>query len=304
MKFTRILLLLIILCLASSQAGPPLLAGEPQLEESFTREIPLAPGGSVCLNNVIGKIEVCGWDEDMVQIQAVKQVRKGFDRPEAQKLMDEMEIKTRKSGQRVEIETIFPRRIRVDLDDCWLKVLYKMSRLNGSWEGDRLPLSVSYEIKLPRNTDLVLYTAIGEIKVSDLEGDLEVKSVLGSLDIRRLTGNLKADLSLGEIELREVRGSVTAETGAGEIKAVFDRVEEGNEIDLSTFLGEINLTLPSSLAADLNISTGIGELDLDFPADDIDGKVYKRRVKGKINGGGPEIKARTSLGHVEIRKLP
>jgi len=304
MKFSPTIFFLTILCLTSPQTGHVLLAGEPRLEETFTREIPLEPGGSLRLNNIIGKIEVCGWDKNTVQIKAVKQVRKVFDRLEAQKLMDEMEIKINKSGDRVEIETVFPRHIQIDGNDGWLKVLYKISRFPESCEGEWVPLAILYEIKLPRNTDVNLYTAIGEIEVCDMDGDLEVKSVIGSLDLLRLEGDLRADLSIGEIKLKQVRGSVTADAGTGEIKAVFDQVEEGKNIDLSLLLGDIRLTLPASLAADLDISTGLGALDLDFPTSNIEGKLRKRKIKGKINGGGPQITVRSSLGQVKIKELP
>ena len=58
-----------------------------------------------------------------------------------------------------------------------------------------------------------------------------------------------------------------------------------------------------ALAADLDLSVGFGTLEVDFPKSDIEGKVYKRKIKGKINGGGPRIRARSSLGEVKITKL-
>ena len=305
MKFSATIFFLTILCLTCTQTGHVLLAEEPRLEETFTREIPLEPGGSLRLNNIIGKIEASGWDTNLVQIQAVKKVRKVSDCAQARKWLDNLEINIKKSGNRVEIETVFPKDIKFDSNDSWFKVLYKMCRFHESCEeGDGLPLGVLYRIKLPRNTDVSLYNAVGEIEVRDLNGNLEAKSVIGSIDLLRVSGDLRADISIGEITLKEVRGSVTAETGAGEIKAVFDQVEEGKNIDLSMFLGEIKLTLPPSLAADLDLSVGFGSLDLDFPTSNIEGKLRKRKIKGKINGGGSRIKVRSSLGEVKITELP
>ena len=141
------------------------------------------------------------------------------------------------------------------------------------------PFEISYQIKLPRHTDLVLETGVGDLEASGLEGDIE------------------ADLGVGEIYIEKVNGSIEVKTGVGKIHLSL----VSGPVNATTGVGEIILTLPSEAAVDLKASSGMGNIDLDFPLE-VKGGFMSKVVQGEINGGGPLISLETGVGEMKLRK--
>ena len=67
--------------------------------------------------------------------------------------------------------------------------------------------------------------------------------------------------------------------------------------------GGITLTLIPDIAVDLEAKTSGGHVSTDFEVEStIQGKVPKNRLEGRINGGGPLLKLRTSGGSIRLQK--
>ncbi|HUU28630.1 MAG TPA: DUF4097 family beta strand repeat-containing protein [archaeon] len=290
-------------CLIAIQPCPTLIAAE-SFEEEFAREIEFEPGGSFSLDNVCGRIEVSGWDQNKVQIQAVKKVSKVSSQKKAQKWLDRIEIRIDQEGSSIKIETKFPKKFSPNLRDSEFERHWFLKTL--SWLSDfscrKSQLEVNYKVMLPRVTDVNLDNNLGKIEVRDLEGDITAKVDLGEIRMYELTGNLKAQADLGSITMEGINGSVTANTDLGSISMDLEKLDPDQNIKLSSELGSISLGLPQTIAADLDLSTELGSIKLDFPVT-VQGEISKHRVKGKINGGGPLIKISTELGRVKIKEL-
>ena len=72
------------------------------------------------------------------------------------------------------------------------------------------------------------------------------------------------------------------------------------DASLTTSGGSITARLPSDVAIDIDASTSGGRVKSEF---DVSGKVKKQRIRGKINGGGPELELHTSGGSVRVEKI-
>jgi len=159
--------------------------------------------------------------------------------------------------------------------------------------------ALDLSLKVPaRTSSLTLSTATdGSIVVSGIEGELELSNANGS------------------IEAIGISGSVVAQTANGEIKVDFRQVAEGKPMAFSTLNGNIDVTFPASLKADLRMRSDHGEILTDFEfaveqkdavTEDRDGGGYRvqveKEVYGKLNGGGPEIRFKTFHGNILIRK--
>lgn len=158
--------------------------------------------------------------------------------------------------------------------------------------------TTNLEIKVPKNFSLKLATVN--------EGDIYVKGVNGELEISNVNG---------EITMEEVSGSASADTVNGDIKANFISVTTAASMVFSSLNGDLDVTFPNSVKADLKLKSEQGEIFTDFEMvvdhqkavakTDKSSNTYKveieQWVSGKINGGGPEMLFKTFNGDIIIR---
>ena len=136
----------------------------------------------------------------------------------------------------------------------------------------------------------------GGITVKDVKGPVEVKTSGGSIQASQIEGGVRAHTNGGGIRLEKVAGAIEASTHGGSIEIELVGVNEG--IVAKTNAGSITLRVPSTTNATLNASTTAGGVKSDLPikATEVD----TRSLRGTLNGGGPEIVARTNAGSIRI----
>ncbi|RDY58699.1 DUF4097 family beta strand repeat-containing protein [Flagellimonas nanhaiensis] len=154
------------------------------------------------------------------------------------------------------------------------------------------------QVKVPRNFSLKLSTVNdGNILVNGVNGEMEISNVNG------------------EITLQDVSGSASADTVNGDVKVNFNSIESGANMAFSSLNGDLDITFPSSLKADVKAKSDMGEVFTDFEMEVSETKpevsknensgTYKvsveQWVRGKINGGGPEMIFKTFNGDILIR---
>ncbi|PRX57664.1 DUF4097 family beta strand repeat-containing protein [Flagellimonas meridianipacifica] len=154
------------------------------------------------------------------------------------------------------------------------------------------------EIKVPRNFSLKLSTVNdGNIFVTGVNGEMEISNVNG------------------EITLEGVSGSASTDTVNGDIKVNFKSITTDANMAFSSLNGDVDITFPSSLKADVKAKSDMGEIYTDFDmavsanqpevSDNRSSGTYKVKieqwVRGKINGGGPEMLFKTFNGDVYIK---
>src|SRR5262249_10213698 len=108
--------------------------------------------------------------------------------------------------------------------------------------------SVSYEVFVPRRTDLTLDAFNGGIAISEVTGKLDFTAINGGVVLRRVGGN--------------VHGSTT--NGGLVIELAGDRWD-GETLDVKTTNGGIVMSVPENYSAHLETSTVNGGLSIDFP---------------------------------------
>jgi hypothetical protein len=65
--------------------------------------------------------------------------------------------------------------------------------------------------------------------------------------------------------------------------------------------GGVEVRLPQDLAAELYAHTGDGHISFDFPIT-VTGSIERSRLRGTLNGGGPELQISTGDGAIRIGK--
>jgi DUF4097 and DUF4098 domain-containing protein YvlB len=162
--------------------------------------------------------------------------------------------------------------------------------------------------------DLTAETAGGNIDIGDVAGLAKLSTAGGSIRLGSAGGRVDADTAGGSIRLQQVRGGASAETAAGSIYVEFVG-QRGAFTDsrFETTAGDIVVVLPSNLGvnvrAGIEMATGHKIIARDFPelkvtseGGDYPGAPKTVWAEGAINGGGPFVKAQTTLGNIEFRK--
>ncbi len=158
--------------------------------------------------------------------------------------------------------------------------------------------ATNLEIKVPKNFSLKLGTVNqGDIWVKGVNGDMEVSNVNGA------------------ITLESVSGSASTDTVNGDIDITFSSITSNANMAFSSLNGDLDITFPKSLKANVKAKSDMGEIYTDFEMavsankpevnQNSSSGTYKVKleqwVRGKINGGGPEMLFKTFNGNVYIK---
>ena len=196
-----------------------------------------------------------------------------------------------------------------ECEDCEKKGMKKISgsSLNISAEENENVVRIhnelwnnktDFDIKVPTNFSLMLETVNN--------GDIYVEGVNGEMEISNVNG---------KITLKDISGSASADTTNGELIVDFKSVTSGADMAFSSFNGNVEVTFPRSLKASVKAKSDMGDVYTDFDMDISENRpevdkssksgAYKVKieqwVKGKINGGGPEMLFKTFNGDIMIK---
>jgi hypothetical protein len=160
------------------------------------------------------------------------------------------------------------------------------------------------------NGNVRVSTGGGSIDLGDIGGAAEIETGGGSIHLTSAKGHVKAETGGGGIELYGVP-SAHAETGAGGIVVKLVNVGgERNDSVLETSAGDITVYIASDVTVSVraNVELGNGHRIIsEFPDIHIssEGGPYGPRTltaEGKLNGGGPVLKVRTTTGNIYLKR--
>ena len=220
------------------------------------REQTIAPtGGQLSIDGrQNGGVSVKGWDQNQVLVRARLQTGAPSNN-EAEQLAQQVRIETA-SGK------IFASGPENRRDSQW---------------------SVSYEVFVPRRSDLSIETHNGGISISEVSGRLDFTALNGGVVLRRVGGT--------------VRGSTT---NGGLVIDLSGSRWEGETLDVRTTNGGIVMNVPENYSAFIQTGTVNGSLSVDFPVT-VQGRITKE-LAFNVGSGGATVKAMTTNGGVRIRK--
>jgi hypothetical protein len=138
----------------------------------------------------------------------------------------------------------------------------------------------------------------------------------GNLSVRGIEGDIELQNTNGDVTAVDVAGTVVAHTVNGEVKVSLTRVDGKAAMAFSSLNGDVDLTVPSDFKADLRMRSDNGEIYSDFDVQLMASEAtvnqgraggryrleVQREVRGRVNGGGPEIQLRTFNGDILLRK--
>lgn len=195
---------------------------------------------------------------------------------------------------------------------------------------------VEFTVSVPKEYNVHVHTAGGDVKVSQLKGKVDagtsggdvglkqiegpamVETSGGNIVTEEITGTIHAETSGGDVRMKAVKGDVHAETSGGNIGVedvegkvqaetsggnVVVKVRGANKgVHAETSGGNVTIAIGKTVGAQIDASTSGGDVICDLPVT-VSGKISDSRVKGTANGGGELIYAHTSGGNIRIKSL-
>jgi hypothetical protein len=220
----------------------------------------LPADGRLEIVNVNGRIDVAPSSGNTVEVTAIKKAKAGS--PEAAKA----------ELQRITIaETVTPSAIRIET---------KMDRsVGGLFSGSGK--QVEYHVKVP---------AAAQVKVSTVNGGIEIDG---------LNGRIEAEATNGGIRGRNIGGPISASTTNGGVDVDLTRVADGG-VKLECTNGGIDVRLPSDSKATISARITNGGIKTDDALSIEKSESSRRRLEGRLNGGGPSIDIDGTNGGISI----
>lgn len=200
---------------------------------------------------------------------------KGWDRHE---ILVRAKVETRAPSQ-AEADSL-AQQVRIETAALNIHAMGPESRDNYQWH-------VSYEILVPRRSDLSLKAHNGGISIVDVNGRIDFRTTNGGVSLSR------------------VGGAVTGNTTNGGVHVELSGMRwEGETLNVRTTNGGVNLVMPENYSAHLETGTTNGNVKSDFPLNvplTERGRMPKD-ISVDLGGGGPTIRATTTNGGVHLSR--
>ncbi len=201
-----------------------------------------------------GSVKVKGWDKNEILVRAQIQ---GF-------------------GKSQEDADSYGQQARVVVEGSTVRGEGPQVRGSGGW-------SVSFEVFVPRRSDLSLKGSNGSLALYDVQGSIELNTTNGSVNLRNVAGNVRGGTVNGSLNV-ELEGSSW----------------QGEGLDLRTTNGSVKLVLPDGYNAHFEARTVNGGMHFDFPVTVV-GKI-ERNINTNLGNGGAPIRVQTTNGSISLKR--
>lgn len=220
------------------------------------REQTLAPnGGTIAIDGrQNGGVSVKGWDQGQILIRA------------------QVQAAAPNAGEAEQLS----RQIRIDTSGNKIHATGPENQKNYHW-------SVSYEVFVPRRSDLSIETHNGGISISEVNGRISFTALNGGVVLKKVGGS--------------VHGSTT--NGGLVVELAGDRWD-GETLDVRTTNGGVQMSIPENYSAQLQTGTVNGNISVDFPVT-VQGNITKS-LSLNLGSGGATVKAMTTNGGVRVKR--
>jgi len=258
----RLLPVLILPLLLGTLAGCDIVTADLRSEETaqWHKTYQLDANGRLEINNVNGKIEVEPSTGNTVDVTAIKKAR-GASSDAAKAALERASIVEDVSSGRIRIET-------------------KMASLSGIvFNGGNA--TVEYRVKVP---------AGAEVKFTTVNGGIEITG---------LQGRITAETTNGGIITRNVGGQLVASTTNGGLDIDMSSVPDGG-VKLDFVNGGLEMRVPRDAKATISASITNGGISAGDLAIESTGENTRRRLEGRLNGGGGRIQIGGTNGGITL----
>lgn len=284
-----------VVCSAETVQGKDL-----QVRDVIKETFDVRPGGTLHIDLDHGNIEVATSPGNRVLIE-MERIARADDREIADRMLEQHEYAFDKRSNDVHI------RSRYDEDQTFMR----------RWR-NRAKLKIHLTVLVPEEYNVDFSSGAGNIEISDLRGRIEGRTGAGTIEISDIAGEIevtsgagdievdgdaervKVTTGAGDIDLYGLTGAVEASTGAGNIYAEITR-QPRRPSELSSGAGDVTVRLSRDVGVYVDATASLGSAECEYSLK-VEGKWLKKSFAGEVNGGGPELRMRSGVGNVALKR--
>ncbi|MEN3336498.1 MAG: hypothetical protein V7647_174 [Acidobacteriota bacterium] len=260
-RFARLVVPLVFLSAATAGCDIAMAHLSEKETAEWRRTYQLEPGGRVEISNINGKIDVEPSADNTVEVVAEKTAR-AASQEAAKEALGRIEI----------VETASPSAIRIET----------RSQRNSGGLMNHTSQQVHYVVKVPAGAEV------------------KFRTVNGGIELAGLKGRINAETTNGGIKAREVSGYIDASTTNGGVEVELAQLSDSG-VKLGCTNGGIDLRLPATSKATISARVANGGIDTSGLQIETNGETSRRRLDGRMNGGGAHIDIEGTNGGIRIR---
>ena len=235
-------------------------SGGPRVSVSAEESETLEVGGPVSLKVVddAGDVTIRGADVEEVSIDITKT---GFGRNQAQaeELLENIEYKIEQNDNSITLTFDYPR------------------------ANTNIIQQVDFVVTVPFETTVDIKSSFGEIKVSDIQGEVVLDNEFGNISVDRVDGALEVRTSSGQVNVTSVKaGSQNVDIYSGFGTITLKQVS-GENITIESKSGKLELEIVRA-TQEMNLHTDFGNLDF-------------------MTGSAEVLEARTNSGSIKLTSV-
>ena len=241
-----------------------------EFRKNITQSFPLNADGRFSLDNVNVRIEIHGWNSNVVAVAAVIHGKTG-ESVEAIKVNIDSEL------ERASVHTEQPMS-QAGFHWSWRWLL-------NHWRDNA---SVDYTVQVPAQARLA-----------------NISSVNGHIEIDGVTGDIAGSTVNGPAQIQDAAGKLNFSTVNGRITADISRLGDGQSVALDAVNGRIELAVPENADAKFSASTVNGVITSEFSALEVKKEFpVSKHLNGSLGHGAATVKISTVNGGIHITKHP
>jgi len=307
----------LVLTLVGLFAVSPCLV-HAKIERVVEKSFPVSSAGQLLVRTQGGAISVRTDPQASTVIVKARQVLETSSESEADQLLSKLTLEIGQSGNEIKAQARYPEP----------PTGFSLKK----WP----PVVVHFDVSVPAGFNADLATSGGDITLTDLRGNAKVATSGGDLRLGRIRGKVDGSTSGGDIALESHTEAAKLSTSGGDIRVIESlapatlttsggeivvemansavkattsggdiRVNLADAVVESVVLvssgGDVAVTLGKTSAFHLDASTSGGDVKARGLVLEIEkGAPGKSKLVGRVNGGGPEMKLRTSGGDVRV----
>lgn len=257
--------------------------GRHEERETVSRTIRIGGSGELIISNLSGDITVTRGSGNDLQIEAVK-VARGRDADDAREVLKLLRIDIIERGSRVEAKAVYPS--QQDM---------------GGPQRRQYSASVNYTITAPAGTRVSAKTLAGNVKVTDIRGDIAAESTSGDVSISGAERIIRAETKSGNVQVLNSSSEVAfeARTMSGTVTL---RQVKAPRLEAASISG--NVLISDVDAPRIEAQTISGDVEFASPFiknGRYDFQSHSGTVRIVVLGGsGFEIEATTFSGTIQV----
>ena len=173
-------------------------------------------------------------------------------------------------------------------------------RVTIAGNGGGLDARADLRIAVPSGRQVSVYLAVGEVSVTNVNGDLHIDAASAPVIASGTRGELDIDVGSGPVQVTQSRGDLSVDTGSGGVSATDIR---GESVSIETGSGDV--TASNLNSNQLSIDTGSGNIQVTgLTAPQVTLQTGSGSVTADLKGEVWSVNVETGSGDVTLKVPP